>query len=130
MSAGDVYAAACLFQLCLTGRLPFPVRELLSLMARHVTAAVPPRAVARPLRAPLCVGLAKGPVTRPGADDLAAEVEWAARAECGPDWERLGQEDLRVLADNLPGRFFGHVPGRLRRHAPECLPELLPAHFL
>ncbi|WP_405998922.1 hypothetical protein [Streptomyces sp. NBC_00829] len=56
----DVYAAACLPHLCLTGQLPFSVPQLFSVMARHTTAPVPLAGVAEPLRVPSASVLTKG----------------------------------------------------------------------
>ncbi|MGX5182727.1 protein kinase domain-containing protein [Streptomyces avermitilis] len=98
---GDVYGTACVLHLCLTGELPFPVRQLFSLMARHTTAPVPMEAVPGPLRAPLAAGLTKDPALRPGAEALLAHLERTARTALGRDWEERGGSTLRTLAAPL-----------------------------
>ncbi|MGI5144369.1 serine/threonine protein kinase [Streptomyces sp. CA-106110] len=99
--AADVYAAACVFHMCLTGDLPFPVVQLFSLMARHTTAPVPMTAVPGPLRPLLADGLTKNPALRPGARTLASAVERVAVTELGPHWKTRGTAALRNLAAPL-----------------------------
>ncbi|MEU1401870.1 hypothetical protein ABZ471_05775 [Streptomyces sp. NPDC005728] len=89
----DVYAAACLLYLCLTGRPPYPLPQLFSLMARHTTAPVPLAGIPGPLRRPLAAGLTKDPELRPRALALLAETERTV----SPDWEERGRSELGAL---------------------------------
>ncbi|MFF4543173.1 hypothetical protein ACFY1J_02855 [Streptomyces sp. NPDC001406] len=90
----DVYAAACVLYRCLTGRPPFPVPQLFSLMARHTTAPVPLTGIPRPLRELLAAGLTKDPEPRPRAAALLAEMRRSAKS----DWEETGRAELGALA--------------------------------
>ncbi|WP_192582796.1 protein kinase domain-containing protein [Streptomyces triticiradicis] len=99
--AGDVYAAACMLHLCLTGEPPFPVTQLFSLMAQHATAPVPVTAAPRMLHAPLAAGLAKDPARRPAPEILMTELAWKAKRALGGDWEERGRSVLRTLAEPL-----------------------------
>lgn len=100
--AADVYAAACLFHLCLTGRLPFPERELFTLMCRHTTAPVPSEGVLIPLRGTHAAGLTKDPALRPPARALLGRLVWTAEAEYfGRDWKERGRAQLRSVVTPL-----------------------------
>ncbi|MGI5143264.1 serine/threonine protein kinase [Streptomyces sp. CA-106110] len=111
--AADVYAAACVFHMCLTGDLPFPLVQLFSLMARHTTAPVPMTAVPGPLRPLIADGLTKNPELRPGARMLASAVERVAVTELGPHWKARGTAALRNLAAPLLEELPAPVPAPL-----------------
>ncbi|MEU1457269.1 protein kinase domain-containing protein [Streptomyces avermitilis] len=123
---GDVYGAACVLHLCLTGELPFPVRQLFSLMARHTTAPVPMEAVPGPLRAPLAAGLTKDPALRPGAEALLTHLERTARTALGRDWEERGRSALRTLAAPLAEALPLASPNAGDRPLRETVPS--PTH--
>jgi serine/threonine-protein kinase len=98
--ASDIYAATAVFFECLTGRPPFegPMRHL---REQHEQAPVPAVEVDEPIRGLLERGMAKDPADRP--PDAAAfvfELESAAAAVAGPDWEERGRNQLaeRVAA--------------------------------
>lgn len=122
--AGDLYAAACVFFECLTGRPPYGTApagpgpetagpaELAELGRRHRIEPVPVEAVPAPvlrlhgLRELVARGLAKDPADRPAtARDFAAVLESVAPAACGPDWERRGRQRLAELAIGLALAF-------------------------
>ncbi|WP_143220985.1 serine/threonine-protein kinase, partial [Actinomadura sp. CNU-125] len=89
--ATDVYAATCVFFECVTGRRPFAAENLAGLMGRHLTAPVPAEDVPEPLRPLVESGLAKNPWDRPaGAAAFVTELETAAAAAYGADWEAHG----------------------------------------
>jgi eukaryotic-like serine/threonine-protein kinase len=93
--ASDIYAATAVFFECLTGRPPFEgsVRHL---REQHEQTPVPSIEVDEPFRALLERGMAKDPVERP--PDAAAfvfELETAANAAAGPDWETRGRSQLK-----------------------------------
>lgn len=100
----DVYAAAAVFFECLTGRPLPPSRE-------PQLAASAASQVERPLQALVAHGLATDPMRRPAsAGALAVELEAAARAGYGPDWEERGRRDLGVRAVAL---MAGGDPARV-----------------
>jgi len=92
--ATDVYAATAVFFECLTGKTPFS-GKLHQLQEQHVTAAVPVDRVDAPLQGLIARGMAKNPAGRPqSAIAFVAELEAAAGATFGPDWEERGQHHL------------------------------------
>jgi eukaryotic-like serine/threonine-protein kinase len=98
--ASDIYAATAVFFECLTGRPPFGggVRQL---RLQHENAPVPSEEVAEPLRDLVDRGMAKDVSARPpDAAAFVAELEVAAAAAAGPDWEERGRSQLaeRVAA--------------------------------
>ncbi|MQY03158.1 serine/threonine-protein kinase [Actinomadura macrotermitis] len=94
--ATDVYAATCVFFECVTGRRPYEAGGQAELMERHLNAPVPSGELPPGLRPLVERGMAKDPWARPpGAAAFAAELERAASAAYGPDWEQRG---VRVLA--------------------------------
>ncbi|MEU5877938.1 serine/threonine-protein kinase [Spirillospora sp. NPDC047279] len=94
--ATDVYAAACVFFECVTGRRPFAADGQAGLMNLHLTGEIPVAEVPEPLRPLMARGLAKDPWGRPeGAAAFVTELEGAASAAYGPDWEGRG---VRALA--------------------------------
>jgi hypothetical protein len=100
--ATDIYAAAAVFFECLTGVTPFTGR-LPRLRQLHETAAVPVDTItAPPLRDLIARGMAKNPADRPqGAIAFVSELESAASAAYGPDWEEHGRGHLAVRAAAL-----------------------------
>lgn len=115
----DVYAAACVLYRCLTGRPPFLVPQLFSLMARHTTAPVPLTGIPRPLRELLAAGLTKDPQLRPRAAALLAEMQRPASG----DWEETGGAELGALAAPM----IEPLPRTPPRTPPAARPPLRPA---
>ncbi|MET9390524.1 serine/threonine-protein kinase [Streptomyces sp. NPDC006624] len=101
--AADVYAATATFFECLTGRKPYQGENLAELALQHVDAPVPAEEVPEAVRDLVRRGLAKDPAERPTrAEDLVTELEAAARAAYGPDWEERGRGRLAALVALLP----------------------------
>ena len=99
--ATDVYAATAVFFECLTGKTPFS-GKLRQLQEQHVTAAVPVDRVDAPLQGLITRGMAKNPAGRPqSAIAFVAELEAAAGATYGPDWEERGRRHLAERAAAL-----------------------------
>ncbi|MFI6104896.1 protein kinase [Streptomyces sp. NPDC051310] len=104
--AADVYAATATFYECLTGRKPFSGENFAELALQHIEAPVPDHEVPEPVRGLVRRGLAKEPSDRPeNADAFVAELERAATAAYGPDWEERGRGRLAALAALLPLLF-------------------------
>ncbi|MEU8798669.1 serine/threonine-protein kinase [Spirillospora sp. NPDC048819] len=104
--ATDVYAATCVFVECVTGRRPFAAAERAALMNQHLTAPVDTRDVPEPLRPLVLRGMAKDPAERPpGAAAFVAELESAAAAAYGTDWEQRGVRALAAAAVALAALF-------------------------
>ncbi|GHE28146.1 hypothetical protein GCM10017673_32980 [Streptosporangium violaceochromogenes] len=104
--ASDVYAATCVFFECLTGRRPYRADHPAALMHRHRTAPIPLEAVPAPMRGLVARGMAKGAVYRPPtAGAFVAELEAAAVAAYGPEWEQRGRRHLAELATLLALAF-------------------------
>ncbi|HEU5031068.1 MAG TPA: serine/threonine-protein kinase [Spirillospora sp.] len=100
--ATDVYAAACVFFECVTGRRPFTAEDQAGLMGRHLTAPIPVAGVPEPLRPLIERGLAKSAWDRPlGAAAFVSELEAAASGAYGPDWEARGVRTLAGAAAAL-----------------------------
>ncbi|MFF4656446.1 serine/threonine-protein kinase [Streptomyces sp. NPDC001381] len=100
--ATDVYAVTVTFFECVTGVRPFGGRHLTEVAAQHLSAPVPADAVPEPLRALVLRGMAKSPSERIGsADEFLDELETAAAAGYGPDWEERGRRALAALATAL-----------------------------
>ncbi|MGC5034727.1 serine/threonine-protein kinase [Streptomyces sp. DT190] len=101
--AGDVYAATATFFECLTGRKPYTGENLAELALQHVDAPVPAEEAPEPVRDLVRRGMAKDPRERPErAEDLVTELEAAAGAAYGPDWEERGRGRLAALVALLP----------------------------
>lgn len=97
--ATDVYAAACVFYECVTGRRPYTAEDPAGLMGRHLTAPIPVEDVPEPLRPLIQSGLAKNPWDRPmGAAAFVTELESVAAGAYGADWEGRG---VRTLAGTV-----------------------------
>ncbi|MFC9971337.1 serine/threonine-protein kinase [Spirillospora sp. NPDC127200] len=103
--ATDVYAATCVFVECVTGRRPFAGGRA-ELRAAHLTRPVPLAGVPAPLHPLVEHGTAKDPADRPaGAAAFVDELERAARAGYGPDWEDRGVRALAGAAVALAALF-------------------------
>ncbi|MFG2005394.1 serine/threonine-protein kinase [Spirillospora sp. NPDC048911] len=93
--ATDVYAAACVFFECVTGRRPYEGANQAALMNGHLNTPVPLEEVDQPLRHLVARGMAKEAAQRPSsAAAFVAELEETARKAYGPDWESRG---VRIL---------------------------------
>ncbi|MFI0368607.1 serine/threonine-protein kinase [Actinomadura sp. 1N219] len=104
--ATDVYAAACVFFECVTGRRPYTAEDQVGLMGRHLTAPIPVEDVPEPLRPLIERGLAKNPWDRPlGASGFVAELESVASGAYGPGWEANGVRTLAGAAAALSMLF-------------------------
>ncbi|SEG06619.1 serine/threonine protein kinase [Thermomonospora echinospora] len=104
--ATDVYAATCVFYECITGRRPYDATDRMALMAMHGTAPIPAEDVPEPLRPLVEQGMAKSAEERPpGAAAFVEELEQAARAAYGTDWEARGVRTLAAAAVALAALF-------------------------
>ncbi|NDU73556.1 protein kinase [Actinomadura sp. DSM 109109] len=104
--ATDVYAAACVFFECVTGRRPYAAQDPAGLMGRHLTAPIPVEDVPGPLRPLIERGMAKNPWDRPmGAAAFVSELESVAASAYGPDWEGRGVRTLAGAAATLAVLF-------------------------
>ncbi|TDD69038.1 serine/threonine protein kinase, partial [Actinomadura darangshiensis] len=104
--ATDVYAAACVFFECVTGRRPYTAEDQVGLMGRHLTAPIPVQDVPEPLRPLIGRGLAKDPWERPmGAAAFVSELESVAAGAYGSDWEGRGVRTLAGTAAALSMLF-------------------------
>ncbi|HVV09170.1 serine/threonine-protein kinase [Amycolatopsis sp.] len=93
--ATDVYAATCVFFQGVTGRKPFPAEDTETLREMHEHAPVPLEMAPEPVRALIAGGMAKDPGQRPvGAAEFVGELETAAVAGYGEDWEERGLSRL------------------------------------
>ena len=100
--ATDVYAATCVFFLCVTGERPFPGNDIEQLQTMHVTGRVPVELAPEPVRGLIARGMAKDATQRPaGAAAFVAELESAAVAGYGKDWESKGWQRLAGFAGAL-----------------------------
>lgn len=100
--ATDVYAATCVFFLCVTGFRPFTDTDTERLRQAHQFAAPPVEQVPEPVRALVARGMAKDVAARPaGAAAFVAELEAAAKAGYGKDWESRGWQRLAGYAGTL-----------------------------
>ncbi|MEU6429994.1 protein kinase [Microbispora sp. NPDC046973] len=104
--AADVYAATCVFYECLTGRRPYRADDLTALRMLHRSAPIPAADVPGSVRALVTRGMAKNPVDRPPtARAFIADLETAATAAYGSDWEQRGRRHLAELATLLALTF-------------------------
>ncbi|MFD1939962.1 protein kinase [Nonomuraea mangrovi] len=94
----DVYAATVVFYECLTGRRPFDGATMAALAYQHQHLSPPLEDVDDPVRALVEHGMAKDPAARPAsAEAFIAELETAAAAAYGEDWQQRGRTGLAVL---------------------------------
>ncbi|QKW24657.1 serine/threonine protein kinase [Kitasatospora sp. NA04385] len=101
--ATDVYAATATFFECLTGAKPYAGTTLMELAVQHTEAEIPDTQAPEALRPLIRAGLAKTPGQRPpGAEALVGELEAAAGAAYGADWEERGRKRLAALVALLP----------------------------
>ncbi len=114
--ASDVYAATCVFFECLTGHKPYRADHRLALRHLHQSAPIPLLDVPSSVREIVARGLAKHPADRPPtARAFIAELEVAALAAYGPDWEQRGRRHLAELATLLALLFpLAQPPGPRR----------------
>ncbi|MEU5877937.1 serine/threonine-protein kinase [Spirillospora sp. NPDC047279] len=104
--ATDVYAATCVFFECVTGRRPFTAGSWPELRDLHLGGEIPAGEAPGPLRPLITRGLAKDPWGRPeGATAFVTELETAASAAYGPDWEQRGVRALAGAAAALAMLF-------------------------
>ncbi|MDR6976021.1 serine/threonine-protein kinase [Streptomyces sp. 3330] len=101
--AADVYAATATFFECLTSHRPYSGDNLAELALQHVDAPIPVDEVPEAVRELVRRGLAKDPAERPGhAEEFVTELEAAAGAAYGPDWEERGRGRLAAVVALLP----------------------------
>ncbi|MFG1807704.1 protein kinase [Streptomyces sp. NPDC049040] len=101
--ATDVYAATATFYECVTGTRPYTGTTLVELAVQHTEAPIPDQDVPEELRRLIRRGLAKSPADRPrSALEFVTELESAAVAAYGQDWEERGQRKLAALVALLP----------------------------
>ncbi|MEZ0076851.1 serine/threonine-protein kinase [Planotetraspora sp. GP83] len=104
--ATDVYAATCVFFECLTGRRPYRADHVAGLRHQHQTAPIPVNDVPSSVRGLVARGLAKNPADRPPtARAFVGDLESAAVAAYGPDWEQRGRRHIAELATLLALTF-------------------------
>jgi serine/threonine-protein kinase len=102
----DVYAATCVFFECVTGETPYRGETTEAYRALHTYAEIPAGHAPPPVQALVRRGLAKDPGARPpGALEFAAELETAATAAYGPEWESNGWRRLAEAAAGLAALF-------------------------
>jgi serine/threonine protein kinase len=100
--ATDVYAATCVFFLCVTGFRPFTDSDTERLRHAHQFAPPPVEQVPEQIRGLVARGMAKDVTQRPaGAAAFVAELESAAVAGYGKDWESTGWQRLAGFAGAL-----------------------------
>lgn len=101
--AADVYAVTATFFECLTGHKPYGGGNLAELALQHVDAPIPAEETPEAVRELVRRGLAKDPRERPAqAEAFVAELEAAAGAAYGPEWEERGRGRLAALVALLP----------------------------
>jgi hypothetical protein len=98
LPVADIYAVTASFYECLTGRVPFKADTVFELEELHRSAPIPLADVPTAVRGLVAHGLAKDAGDRP-ADVAAfiAELEEAAIAEYGVEWEEEGKRDLVAI---------------------------------
>ncbi|MFE3453106.1 protein kinase [Nonomuraea sp. NPDC059194] len=108
----DLYAAACVLFESITGRQPYRAPDVAALRDKHLAEQVPVEVVPEAVRDLLRRGLAKEPASRPrSAREFAAELEQAAVAGFGAEWEQRGRRHLGELATLLALRYPLADPG-------------------
>ncbi|MCQ9132317.1 serine/threonine-protein kinase [Streptomyces hilarionis] len=101
--AADVYAATATFFECLTSHRPYRGDNLAELALQHVDAPIPADEAPEPVRDLVLRGLAKDPAQRPDdAEAFVRELEAAAGAAYGTDWEERGRGRLAALVALVP----------------------------
>ncbi|SEF55615.1 Serine/threonine protein kinase [Thermomonospora echinospora] len=106
LPATDVYAATCVFFECVTGHRPYRATGAAAMAAQHLQAPVPVEEVPEPLRGLVAHGMAKDLRERPAeAAAFVDELEAAAVAAYGEDWERRGVAWLAAAAVALAALF-------------------------
>src|SRR5262249_9631457 len=96
--ASDVYSATATFYECLTGSPPFAGHSG-DVVQQHQLAPVPLEAVPEALVPLVTAGMAKDPERRPGdALALVTQLQSAAVAGYGPDWQERGRSHLGEAA--------------------------------
>ncbi|MER6416115.1 serine/threonine-protein kinase [Streptomyces humidus] len=101
--AADVYAATATFFECLTSHRPYSGGNLAELALQHVDAPIPADEAPEAVRDLVRRGLAKDPAERPAhAEAFVTELEAAAGAAYGPDWEERGRGRLAALVALVP----------------------------
>jgi serine/threonine-protein kinase len=93
--SGDIYAATATFVECVTGRPPYVASDMTVLRELHEHAPIPEELLPEPLHDLARRGLAKDPAARPAdAGVFLRELEAAAAAGYGDDWEERGRGEL------------------------------------
>ncbi|MDX5565236.1 protein kinase [Streptomyces sp. ID05-04B] len=101
--AADVYAATATFFECLTSHRPYTGGNLAELALQHVDGPIPADEAPEDVRELVRRGLAKDPQNRPAhAEAFVAELEAAAGAAYGSDWEERGRGRLAALVALVP----------------------------
>jgi len=96
--AGDLYAAACLFAVAVTGHDPFEAEDISVLRRLHERGDIPGATLAAPVRGLLVEGMAKDPRQRPSdASRYRADLEVAAAAYLDEGWRTRGRAALAAL---------------------------------
>jgi serine/threonine-protein kinase len=91
---------------CVTGRTPYRATTTEAYRTQHTIGEIPAEDAPAPVRALIQRGLAKHPGGRPaGALQFAAELEAAATAAYGPEWESNGWRRLAEAAAGLVALF-------------------------
>jgi Protein kinase domain len=104
--ATDVYAATCVFFECVTGHKPYQGDTTESYRAQHTSGEIPADQAPPAVQALIYRGLAKHPAGRPpGALEFAGELEVAAAAAYGPEWESKGWRRLAEVAAGVATLF-------------------------
>ncbi|WP_208025689.1 serine/threonine-protein kinase [Amycolatopsis acidicola] len=100
--ATDVYAATAVFFQGVTGRKPFAAEDTETLRDMHENAPIPLEMAPEPVRPLIARGMAKNAEARPGgAAEFVGDLETAAVAAYGEDWEERGLARLAQRAGVL-----------------------------
>jgi serine/threonine-protein kinase len=102
----DVYAATCVFFECVTGRAPYQGHTTDAYRAQHTIGEIPADQAPPPVQSLIYRGMAKHRAERPlDALEFAKELEIAATAAYGPQWESNGWRRLGEAALGLAALF-------------------------
>lgn len=133
----DVYALACVFFECLTGRRPFPAEGAAAQMGAHLNAPPPVLSQERPglppaLDAVVARGMAKNPADRyPTARAFADAARAAVTAPAAPQptWQKTlpGPVTPPPTLAGPPPTFSGPIPQQHAVSAPMTPPRPMPA---